>query len=29
MSLRAIEREFGLHKATIKKYMDAAGPPGR
>ena len=29
MSLRAIERELGIHKATIKKYMDADGPPGR
>ena len=29
MSLRAIERELGIHRATIKKYMDAAGPPGR
>ena len=23
MSLRAIERELGIHRATIKKYMDA------
>ena len=22
MSLRAIERELGIHRATIKKYMD-------
>ena len=29
MSLRAIERESGIHRATIKKYMDADGPPGR
>ena len=29
MSLRAIERELGIHRATIKKYMDADGPPGR
>ena len=29
MSLRAIERELGIHRATIKKYMDAAGPPTR
>ena len=28
MSLRAIERELGIHRATIKKYMDADGPPG-
>ena len=34
MSLRAIERELGIHRDTIKKYMDkkymdADGPPGR
>ena len=29
MSLRAIERELGIHRATIKKYMDADGPPER
>ena len=29
MSLRAIERELGIHRATTKKYMDADGPPGR
>ena len=29
MSLRAIERELGIHRATIKKYMDANAPPGR
>ena len=29
MSLRAIQRELGIHRATIKKYMDADGPPGR
>ena len=29
MSLRAIERELGIHRATIKKYMDAQGPPTR
>ena len=28
MSLRAIQRELGIHRATIKKYMDANGPPG-
>ena len=29
MSLRAIERELGIHRGTTKKYMDADGPPGR
>ena len=29
MSLRAIERELGIHRATIKKYLDAEGPPMR
>ena len=29
MSLRAIEKELGIHRATIKKYMDADGPPER
>ena len=29
MSLRAIERELGIHRATIKKYMDAEVPPTR
>ena len=29
MSLRAIERELGIHRATIKKYMDAKDPPTR
>ena len=29
MSLRAIEREFGIHRATIKKYLAAEGPPAR
>ncbi len=29
MSLRAIERELGIHRATIKKYMDTEGPPTR
>ena len=28
MSLRAIQRELGIHRATIKKYMDADGPHG-
>ncbi len=27
MSLRAIERELGIHRATIKKYLAAEGPP--
>ena len=29
MSLRAIEREVGLHRATVRKYLDAEGPPTR
>ncbi len=29
MSLRAIERELGIHRSTIKKYLDAEGPPTR
>ncbi len=29
MSLRAIERELGIHRSTIKKYVDAEGPPTR
>ena len=29
MSLRAIEGELGIHRATIKKYQDAEGPPTR
>ena len=29
LSLRAIERELGIHRATIKKYLDAEGPPTR
>ena len=29
MSLRAIERELGIHRATIKKYLTAEGPPTR
>ena len=29
ISLRGIERELGIHRATIKKYMDAEGPPTR
>ena len=27
MSLRAIGRELGIHRGTIKKYLDAEGPP--
>ena len=29
MPLRAVERELEIHRATIKKYMDAGDPPGR
>ena len=29
MSLRAIERELGIHRTTIKKYLDAEDPPTR
>ena len=29
MSLRAIERELGIHRATIKKYLGSGGPPTR
>ena len=29
MSLRAIERELGIHRSTIKKYVDAESPPTR
>ena len=29
MSLRAIERELGIHRDTIRKYLDAEGPPTR
>ena len=29
MSLRAIERELGIHRSTINKYLDAEGPPTR
>ena len=27
MSLRAIERELGIHRATVRKYLEAEGPP--
>ena len=29
MSLRAIERELGIHRATVRKHLDAEGPPTR
>ena len=29
MSMRAIERELGIHRATVRKYMDTGGPPTR
>ena len=29
MSLRAIERDLGIHRSTIKKYLGAEGPPTR
>ena len=29
MSLRSIEREMGIHRGTIKKYLDAEGRPTR
>ena len=29
MSLRSIQREMGIHRGTIKKYLDAEGPPTR
>ena len=29
MSLRAIERELGIHRSTVKKYLDAEGPPAQ
>ena len=29
MSLRAIERELGIHRSTIKKYLEVEGPPTR
>ena len=29
MSFRAIERELGIHRGTIKRYLDAEGPPTR
>ena len=29
MLLRSIEREMGIHRGTIKKYLEAEGPPTR
>ena len=29
MSLRAIERELGIHRATVRKYLDSEGPTSR
>ena len=29
ISLRSIERELGIHRSTIKKYLDAEGPPAQ
>ena len=29
ISLRAIERELGIHRSTTRKYLDAEGPPTR
>ena len=29
MSFRSIEREMGIHRGTIKKYLEAEGPPTR
>ena len=29
MSFRSIEREMGIHRGTIKKYLDVEGPPAR
>ena len=29
MSLRAIERELGIHRSTIRRYLEAGGPPAR
>ena len=27
-SLRAIERELGIHRSTVRSYLEAGGPPG-
>jgi len=29
MSLRAIERDLGIHRSTIRNYLEAGGPPKR
>ena len=29
MSLRAVERELGIHRATVRKYLDSEGPPSQ
>ena len=29
MSLRAIERDLGIHRGTVRKYRDSEGPPTR
>ena len=29
MSLRAIERDLGIHRGTVRKYLDSMGPPPR
>ena len=29
MSLRAIERELGIHRATVRSYLEPGGPPRR
>ena len=29
MSLRAIERELGIHRSTVRNYLKAGGPPKR
>ena len=29
MSLRAIERDLGMHRGTVRKYLDSMGPPPR
>ena len=29
ISLRAIERELGIHRGTVRNYLDSMGPPPR
>ena len=29
MSVRTIERELGIHRATVRSYLEAGGPPSR